>query len=149
MVRILLYASVLIMLFQLSCGMHDRGSYRDDTAGGDTLLPDMHTSRIALDYHGVYEGIMTCASCSGIYTRIELREDDTYLIKRKYLGVEGDNVFYSEGRFTWDDSGGNIFLEGEDVPNKYMVGENQLIHLDSEGLRIRGELEEYYILRKK
>ena len=136
--------SLLLMACQYSGDDRGRETGPDNESFQDP--PDMHTSMIALDYHGVYTGIIPCASCSGIYTEIELREDSTYRISRRYLGVGNDTTYTSKGRFRWDNTGGNIYLEDEDPPNKYMVGENRLILLDIEGKRIEGELEEQYIL---
>ncbi len=136
--------SALLLICLWSCRNPGPGTTDDSNT-----LPDMHTSRIALDYYGSYEGLLPCASCSGIYTVIVLIEDDTYKICRRYE-VEGDErVYTSGGRFHWDDSGGKIILENEDPPNVYLVGENRLFQMDIEGRRIEGGLEKHFILEKK
>ena len=48
----------------------------------------------------------------------------------------------------WNKEGNTITLEGEDKPNQYFVGENTLTQLDIDGNKIKGEIEEDYILRK-
>ncbi len=39
---------------------------------------DMHTSQNSLDWAGVYEGVLPCADCPGIQTRLTLSRDETY-----------------------------------------------------------------------
>lgn len=40
-----------------------------------------------------------------------------------------------KGKFEWDKSGGKIALVSKDGKRQYIVGENQLIHLDMDGKR--------------
>jgi uncharacterized lipoprotein NlpE involved in copper resistance len=107
----------------------------------------MHTSQTSLDYYGMYLGTVPCADCEGIETTIILGDTD-YSVKTVYLGK--DKTEYKEtGTYSWDKSGQIITLEGiKNAPNKYFVGENQLIQLDMNGDRITGELADKYILRK-
>lgn len=111
-------------------------------------VPDMHTSRIALDYAGLYTGVLPCASCEGIDTRIRLYADGRFEMDSRYLGVEGNPEFSSEGDYTWMPDGNTIRLEGVDPPNLYHVGENQLFKLDMQGSRVSGPLSEMYRLNK-
>lgn len=116
-----------------------------------TYTTDMHNSQNSLDWAGVYEGIIPCASCEGIETKIRINYDLTYEMARVYVG-KNDSIFTKEGTFTWTEDGGSIILdnipEGE-AARKYMVGENLLFQLDLDGNRITGELSDRYILRKR
>ncbi|MDR0394854.1 MAG: copper resistance protein NlpE N-terminal domain-containing protein [Tannerella sp.] len=106
------------------------------------------SQRMPDDWTGAYSGILPCADCSGIYTRLELSGDDTYTLKQAYLGKGEDNSFDSSGKFEWNEDGNMITLgEGDDKTN-YLVGENSLTMLDREGNKITGELADYYILAK-
>jgi heat shock protein HslJ/uncharacterized lipoprotein NlpE involved in copper resistance len=50
-----------------------------------------------------YEGVLPCADCTGIETRINLWEDGVYHMHETYLGTpEGDQSFYSLGRWHAD-----------------------------------------------
>lgn len=109
---------------------------------------DMHSSRISLDWHGTYRGVLPTASGGGAETQIILREDGTYQKKIIYL-EQRDNVFIKEGEFEWNESGSAIrLLNIKSSPSWYIVGENRLFQLDMEGERISDELEEHHILRK-
>jgi uncharacterized lipoprotein NlpE involved in copper resistance len=112
-------------------------------------VPDMHTSQIALDWQGVYKGILPCADCEGIATEISLYYDNTYTIKRLYLG-KNERFFEETDTFEWTEDGNNIVLyeKVKDSPTHFKVGENFLLHLNQEGSIIEGELADKYILKK-
>lgn len=111
--------------------------------------PDMHTSELALDWQGVYSGLLPCADCSGIKTEITLNEDGSYLILRKYLDKE-DKTFEEKGQLQWTEDGGTVVLTNKEngQATLFKVGENHLKQLDLDGNPIEGELAEMYILRK-
>ncbi|MFA5683983.1 MAG: copper resistance protein NlpE N-terminal domain-containing protein [Lysobacteraceae bacterium] len=107
------------------------------------------TSANALDWAGRYAGVLPCADCEGIETRLDLAEDQTYVLRTRYLG-KSERVFEEKGRFRWDRDGRSIRLDGFDGgPGRYLVGENQLFHLDSAGQRIEGPLAGHYRLSKQ
>ncbi|MCG7754198.1 copper resistance protein NlpE N-terminal domain-containing protein [Flavihumibacter cheonanensis] len=116
------------------------------TPATSNSLPTGDNSMTSLDWNGVYTGVLPCADCEGIETTLQLMKDKTYTLTRNYLGKSSEPVT-SSGTFTWDASGANIQLSGED-PGKYKVGENQLMHLDKDGNRITGELAANYVLAK-
>ena len=106
------------------------------------------TSANSLDWEGSYEGILPCADCDGIATSISLSRDGNFVKVSRYLG-KSDREFRQEGRFAWNQAGNTIALRGiEESPNQYLVGENQLFHLDQAGNRITGELAANYVLKK-
>lgn len=139
----LLLALLTAGILATSCGNRSQKASDDISAMADT-------SRNALDWEGTYYGILPCANCEGIETVITILYDETYMIKTKYLGKDGQ-VFESKGSFSWNELGNIITLEefpGQEGGQKYLVGENQLFHLDQEGNRISGELAENYRLSK-
>jgi uncharacterized lipoprotein NlpE involved in copper resistance len=100
---------------------------------------DAHTSRNSLDWEGIYTGVLPSDDCEGIDTSISLKKDQTYLLKLRYLGISEkkrkDSVF--EGKFTWDENGNNITLDGaKDGTRKFKVGEYFLTPLDKNGKEI-------------
>lgn len=112
-------------------------------------VPDMHTSEIALDWEGRYEGLLPCADCDGILTVLQINKPGNYWLKTSYTGKES-NQFEMSGKFTWINNGSGIELLGvTNGPNKFLVGENQLIQLDMKGERIQGDLADHYILKRK
>ncbi len=122
----------------------------------DVTVVDTHNAQNSLDVNGTYsgtlpagtfEGELPSASGPGMDVKITL-SGDTYRKSIKYLN-QPDTTFESTGRFTWDQNGSIITLQGEEAPNKYFVGENQLYHLDMDGNRITGDMADHYILRKR
>ena len=109
-----------------------------------TPQPLGDTSQNALDWNGTYQGIIPCASCEGIETRLSLSLDGSYALATTYLGKENQPAV-TKGTFKWDDTGSKIQL---DSGSQYQVGENQLFLLDIDGNRINGELAEHYRLQK-
>lgn len=109
-----------------------------------------HSSRSAVDWSGVYKGMIPCADCEGIDVEIQLNEDNTYKMVMNYLG-RGDSKFTEQGLFEWDETGGKVrfIVEDEGVGNWYRVGENNLLILDAEGNRIENNFPpEIYMLEK-
>lgn len=67
------------------------------------------------DFERTWLGVLPCADCDGIQTRLVLRGEDgarRYLLEETYLGVEGDNAFIQEGEWTET----TMALEGVDTP---------------------------------
>ncbi len=145
---LLLCASLLF----LSCKKEVKQSEinTDTIANVPVKVPaDSHNSQNSLDWQGTYKGITPCADCEGIETDITLNTDLTFVIKTKYLGKGDGKIFEEKGVFSWDKTGGIIYLDGlKNRPNQYKVEENQLIQLDMEGHVISGSLAEKYILKK-
>lgn len=107
-------------------------------------------SRTSLDWNGTYLGNLPCASCEGIETKITLNTDGTYHYTTHYFGLNDALEHEFLGKFTWDETGSIITLQGVNgIPGKYKVGENQLWHLDMDGNRITGDLADRYILKKQ
>lgn len=125
------------------------GACATSPGGGAAAVatPDpAHNARNALDWAGVYHGVLPCADCPGIETVIVLAEDGTYRHLTKYLDREG-GVFTEQGQFVWNEAGSTITLTDSDGA-RYFVGENRLASLARDGLRITGDLAENYVLTK-
>ena len=116
------------------------------TAGQEVV--DNHSSRVSLDWSGTYNGVVPCADCRGIQTRITLLKDNTFTKAVKYLGKENRERF-SRGTIQWDNQGRTITLaESQGKSGKYKVGENILFHLDRNGNMITGDSAQKYQLIK-
>lgn len=143
----------LLMLFISACHSPEKQTEEKKQDGEDkfeelSYNPDpAHYARVSLDYWGQYTGILPCADCEGIRISITLSKGEQFEIERQYIG-KSEAIYTKSGTFQWDETGNIIELQGVEPPNKYFVSENRLFHLDLEGQRIRGDLEEKYTLNK-
>jgi heat shock protein HslJ len=91
---------------------------------------DMHTSRIALDWTGVYEGLLACSDCAGIHTQLTLEPDGRFEIVNRRL-VRDAEPTSAWGQFVWEPSGNSIALDAEGDGQRFAVGEGRLVLLDA------------------
>lgn len=142
-----LFTIALVAILTTACNDPQNAPSQGATANAETqtTIPLGDTSQNALDWPGVYEGVLHCASCEGIQTTLTLQADNSFELKSIYLGKD-ESIFKVAGKFDWDSNGSKITLSDG---SKYLVGENQLLMLDTEGNRITGGLAEHYILKKK
>jgi heat shock protein HslJ len=91
---------------------------------------DMHTSRIALDWTGVYEGLLACSDCAGIHTQLTLEPDGRFQIVNRRL-VRDAEPTSAGGQFVWEPSGNSIALDAEGDGQRFAVGEGRLVLLDA------------------
>jgi uncharacterized lipoprotein NlpE involved in copper resistance len=94
--------------------------------------PDMHTSRNALDWAGSYEGVLPCADCPGIKTRLVLHADGRFSLERQYLERQVAAQM-ANGRFLWNTAGDTIVLDAAGSGQQFRVGEGRLLQLDRDG----------------
>lgn len=139
----------LLALFTTACSEAPKEETAVNTAQAQTeaakSIPVGDTSQNSLDWAGSYEGVLPCASCEGMQTLITLQADNSFVQETVYLGKD-EKILKLMGKVTWDELGQKITLEDG---TQYLVGENQLIMLDTEGKRITGELAANYVLKKK
>jgi uncharacterized lipoprotein NlpE involved in copper resistance len=107
-----------------------------------------HNARNSLDWDGVYTGTIPSASGPGIDVRMKLNKDQSFELNYKYLD-RSDGHFNWTGSFKWDDEGGIITLDITDAPPHYIVAQNKLIQLDTNGKQISGKLADNYVLKKE
>jgi len=134
-IKLLIFSTLLLNLF--SCVT--------------TKKTTSNNSRNTLDWNGVYTGILPCADCEGLQTKIRLNKDFTYESETKYLGKSEETIKVT-GRFRWDKKGNTITLANlnqETSASQYAVGENRLTQLDLKGEIITGDLASLYILNKQ
>ena len=143
-----LFAPPMVCLAFLACKSEKTEVVTETPSIAASAIPDSHNSRNSLDWIGVYQGLLPCADCEGIETRITLKADWTFMRSLRYLGKD-EHAFYDQGNFSWDESGSKVTLASEKGETQsYQVGENLLFHLDREGNRITGAFEEQYRLAK-
>ena len=112
--------------------------------------PDMHNAQNSLDYYGVYEGVTPCADCEGIKVTLTLKKDETYTLKQVYVrGGKETNSTESSGKFTWNDKGSIVTLDGaKDAPAHFFVAEGYVNIVDADGKPIDANLAEQYRLKQ-
>jgi len=137
--------NVILILVLLFIGLASCKSARK--AQTNDLKSTADNSMTSVDWAGTYQGILPCADCEGIQTQVVLNIDLSYVLKTSYIG-KGDSVFHTKGTFKWDESGSKITLDNTEK-QIYQVGENKLFHLDKNGNRITGNLENNYIMEKE
>ena len=141
-----LFLSILIALSCISCKEEVADSSEFPLLDSTEIATDGHNAKNALDYKGVYYGVLPCADCEGMETTITLTAD-SYIKEVVYQG-KSKEIVTEKGTFTWNEAGNTITLSGSKAPNQYFVGENDLFHLDVDGNRIVGEMASKYRLQK-
>lgn len=93
-----------------------------------TIVPDMHTAEVSLDWNGTYEGVLPCASCGGIKTSLTLNKNKTYQLKETYITHKpGKDTFTEEGKFEFDKTNTSLIRLDEKADNRvFFVGEKTL-----------------------
>ncbi len=140
------YALILFCLIALvSCG--GGADEKPATDEGDTTGISTPVSYQAV-IEGSYLGIVPCADCEGIETRVTLFADTTYLLVNNYLGknpkdTAGLNLSKS-GRFMMHND--TVHLVGSE--SKFIRTDTALVQLDQAGQVISGKLADKYILKK-
>lgn len=122
--------------------MNDAGAEINEEVNTNMSVGD--TSRNSLDWIGLYEGVLPCASCMGINKKIKLSEE-RYIINIEYIGVETDGTAEVSGEIKWNAEGNKVTLADN---KQYLVGENRLFMLDINGRIVDGALSNSYVLIK-
>ncbi|MCC6610540.1 MAG: copper resistance protein NlpE N-terminal domain-containing protein [Burkholderiales bacterium] len=91
-----------------------------------------HSSRNSLDWAGVYEGVLPCADCPGIRTRLTLLNDGRYALSTQYLDRQ-DAPRTVSGQFSWNAAGSTIVLDAAGHGQQFRVGEGRLLQLGLDG----------------
>lgn len=138
----------LFAAFIVSCNSNKKEENNEVIKVEDTVVVDTHNAENALDYLGVYKGVIPCADCDGIATKVKIMDDGNFEIETSYLGKSND-VFSDFGTYEWNQEGNTITLNGGHDIKMFFVGENQLIQLDAAGNKIQGDLASKYVLQKE
>ncbi len=147
MKKIILLAACSVLLF-VSCGKKGSEQKEEDSQAKEQAMDMSRSSKQVIEWVGEYEGVLPCADCSGIKTKVLLNEDGTFEKSEEYLEKE-NGFFESKGTFSWDETESVITLKDEkENTQSYKVGEGCLILLDAEGKEVTGELADDYILAK-
>jgi len=105
---------------------------KDGVAPTSERSVDMHTSQNSLDWAGAYTGVLPCADCPGINTRLTLKRDGGFELTTQYLERQPAPATV-RGQFTWAASGNAITLDATGGGQQYAVGEGRLTQLNRDG----------------
>ena len=122
--RRLLLAGLLAVTATLSACM--------PRAAGTSPPPDGHNSRNSLDWAGSYAGVLPCADCPGIKTRLSLQRDGRYELSTQYLDRQPTPQTVT-GQFRWNAAGSAIALDAAGHGQQFQVGEGRLLQLNQDG----------------
>ena len=95
---------------------------------------DMHTSKNSLDWSGAYAGVLPCADCPGIKTRLTLNRDGSYELTQQYLERQPVPTTV-RGNFSWNAAGNAVALDAAGSGQQFAVGEGRLTLLNRDGSR--------------
>jgi heat shock protein HslJ len=95
---------------------------------------DMHTSKNSLDWSGAYAGVLPCADCPGIKTRLTLNRDGSYELSQQYLERQPAPTTV-RGSFSWNAAGNAVALDAAGAGQQFAVGEGRLTQLNRDGTR--------------
>ena len=99
----------------------------------DAAVPDpAHNSRNALDWAGVYEGVLPCADCPGIKMRLSLQRDGRYELSTQYMDRQ-PTPQTARGQFSWNAAGSAIALDAAGHGQQFQVGEGRLLQMNHDG----------------
>ena len=75
-----LFTIALVAIMATACSDPQHATDQNSTANTETqkTIPLGDTSQNALDWPGMYEGVLPCASCEGIQTTLTLLADNRH-----------------------------------------------------------------------
>ncbi|MBP1663392.1 MAG: hypothetical protein H6Q19_532 [Bacteroidetes bacterium] len=138
---------LMIMAAITACVQKSENTSEQSVKDSVTVITENHTDVQSYSWLGEYAGVFPCDDCEGIETIITLREDSTYVQKSTYLGK--DNSFEETGTFSLIEPGSRLVLKSTDSEQSYLLGDDTLTLLNSEGKVTEGELADAYVLKKK
>lgn len=136
----------------LSC-CNPKSSHKSPPIGESSLAQKtpLTSANTNSSWVGAYEGVLPCGHCEGIEIWLTLGEGDTFELKTHYLGLNDAR----EEQFTGKISRGQtdstqVQLLGMigDMPGRYLLQENGLLHLDAVGQKITGPQAARYFLKR-
>lgn len=94
--------------------------------------------REAVNWRGTYSGVLPCDNCLGIETYLTLREDQTFLLKQRYVNPDkGEAEQTLEGEFLWNEEGNVISLNSLEGTLQLKLDKLYLVPLNSNGNEVK------------
>lgn len=151
----LLLLSVLIIPCNLAMAKSDK-QIMDDVQraremvrhGGDHAKPSKPVDESQI-FRGVYYGYLPCKDCAGIKMTLSLKNKNNYLLVTQHAQAS-IREFYEKGKYTWDDKTRMVTLiarKDSSIRKLHIEDEGTLIMLSPEGARLKGDQDQYSLLR--
>jgi hypothetical protein len=136
----------------LSCcnpkSSHESPPIRDSSSAQKTPPASANSNS---SWAGTYEGVLPCGHCEGIEIWLTLAEGGTFELKTNYLGLNDAREEQFTGKISWgqtDSSQVQLLGMIGDMPGRYLLQENGLLHLDADGQKITGPQAARYLLKR-
>jgi len=100
---------------------------------------------VSLQLIGTYTGVLPCADCPGIRTRVDLGEGMTYTLRISYIDRK-DTTYTSSGAFQWDATSGVITFDNKFLSQGLIAGDT--IYVLTDGHKNAGPNAASYVLTK-
>jgi uncharacterized lipoprotein NlpE involved in copper resistance len=148
--------AILFAFFFTSCGEPSSSTTGEDgesliqkqSAAANGPASETLNTMNSGEMTGTYSGVLPCGDCDGIKTSLSLKDDDTFILNREYLGSEATNLQVA-GNYEYDEQSQMITLENPaDGPSKFLMLNGELWQLDKNSNRIEGDLADKYVLIK-
>lgn len=135
-----------IFLFLFVAGL----LYSCDDAEKQAAVSTAGSTDTPKEFSGVFTGLTPCADCPGIYTVTDFSKDQRYFESLKYL--ERNAQFADSGRWSWSVNDSIISVtSAKDSSLHYyqLLNDSTIRMLDADKQPITGQLEQFYLLKKK
>lgn len=111
---------------------------------------DSHNAQHSMDWPGIYNGFTPCEDCIGIKTSLALNQNNSYILITQNVG-KSPREFVEKGKFSWAEQANTIILTPKNgsTTRQYLVGEDTLTTLDSNGELFSVKQADRYVLHRK
>ena len=109
------------------------------------------SAKTRFSWVGAYEGVLPCGHCEGIEIWLTLAEGGTFELTTNDLGLNDAREEQFTGKISWGQKdSAQVLLRGMigDMPGRYLLQENGLLHLDADGQKITGPQAARYLLKR-
>ncbi|MBS9778242.1 MAG: copper resistance protein NlpE N-terminal domain-containing protein [Gammaproteobacteria bacterium] len=97
---------------------------------------------------GTYNGVLPCASCSGIKTSVVLSKENTFVRTQHFMdSTEHTKPYVDKGSFTVSGND-HVTLNIANENPQYQITRDSLIMLGANGEQPSGALADQYVLKK-
>ena len=101
-------------------------------SNGINAAIDNEFAETAINWKGIYKGILPGGRYSGVHTQLQLNADHTFIMEMNDGGSLHARQVRQTGNFRFTDTD-TIQLDTKEGPAKFMVDENRLIELNADG----------------
>jgi NlpE-like protein len=100
-------------------------------------------------FRGVYYGYLPCKDCAGIKMTLSLKNKNNYLLVTQHAQAS-IREFYEKGKYIWDEKSSTVTLtsrKDSSIKKLLIKDEGTLIMLTPEGTRLKGDQDQYSLVR--